>query len=198
MYPGLATSGIKGCGSYVRTCACSSASTCPTAWVQDDLRDASGLDFTDPGQAHVTLKFLGETDPDRLPEIEDALADAVEGAGVGPFEATVEGLGAFPSTEYIRVVWLGIGRGSEQLTRLHEAIEGRTTDLGFDPEDHAFTPHVTIARMNHAGGKKLVQRVLREHDPDVGTMHVEEVRLTESVLGTEGPAYSTVARFPLG
>jgi len=166
--------------------------------VQDHLRDAPGLDVTDPTQAHVTLTFLGETDPDRLDEVENALARAVTEAGVDPFDATIEGIGAFPSTEYIRVVWLGIGRGTEELTRLHESIEDRTTDLGFDPADHEFTPHVTIARMNHAGGKDLVQRVLREHDPDVGSMRVEEVRLTESDLGPAGPEYSTVARFPLG
>lgn len=166
--------------------------------VQRELRDASGLDFTDPTQAHLTLKFLGEVPEGQLGPIEDAVGEAVGGAGVEPFEATVEGIGAFPSREYIRVVWLGIGRGSEELTRLHEAIEARTTEMGFEPEGHEFTPHVTIARMNHAGGKDLVQQVLRERDPEVGTIAVEEVRLTESDLGPEGPEYSTVARFQLG
>jgi 2'-5' RNA ligase len=165
--------------------------------VQDELRDAAGLDFTDPGQAHVTLKFLGETDPDRLPALEDALGAAVDAAGVDPFEVTVEGVGAFPSREYIRVVWLGIGEGGNGLTRLNEAIEERTTGMGFDPAEHAFTPHVTIARMNHAGGKSLVQRVLRERHPEVGAMRVEAVRLTESDLGPDGPEYATVTRFPL-
>lgn len=166
--------------------------------VQAEMADASGLDLTDPSQAHLTLKFLGEVPGGRLETIEDAVAEAVEDAEVDPFEATVEGIGAFPSREYIRVVWLGIGRGSENLTRLHEAIEARTTEMGFDPEEHDFTPHVTVARMNHAGGKDLVQQTLRERDPDVGTMTVEEVRLTESDLGPGGPEYSTVARFPLG
>jgi 2'-5' RNA ligase len=166
--------------------------------VQDELRNVSGLDFTDPTQAHVTLKFLGEVDADRITGVEDAIGEAVDATGVDPFEATVEGIGAFPSPEYIRVVWLGIGRGSEELTRLHEAIEDRTTRMRFDPEDHAFTPHVTLARMNHAGGKDLVQQALRERDPEVGSMRVEAVSLTESDLGPGGPAYSTVARFPLG
>ena len=165
--------------------------------VQDDLREASGLNCIDPEQAHVTLTFLGETAPERLDEIEDALEAAVGEADLDPFEATVEGIGAFPSEEYVRVVWLGIGRGGEELSRLHETIEARTTDLGFDPEDHEFTPHVTLARMNHAGGKDLLKRVLRERDPGVGSMRVDEVRLTESELGAGGPEYSTVARFPL-
>jgi 2'-5' RNA ligase len=167
------------------------------AAVQEELRGSSGLNFTDPTQAHLTLKFLGETDPGRLDELEAALAAAVEEADVEPFEATIGGLGAFPSTDYIRVVWLGFEAGGEELTRLHEAIEERTVALGFYPEDHDFTPHVTVARMQHAGGKERVQQVLREQTPTVGSWTVEAVRLTESELGPDGPAYSTVARFPL-
>ena len=168
------------------------------AAVQADLEGASGLSFTDPTQAHLTLKFLGETDPGRLDALEDALAAAVEAAGVEPFEATVGGLGAFPSADYIRVVWLGFEAGGEPLTRLHEAIEAETVAIGFEPEDHDFTPHVTVARMQHAGGKERVQRALRERSPTVGSWTVEAVRLTESELGPDGPTYSTLRRFPLG
>ena len=168
------------------------------AAIQEDLRGAPGLSFVDPAQAHLTLKFLGDTDPARLEDLEAALAAAVDEADVAPFDAAVAGLGAFPSIDYIRVVWLGFGAGAAELTRLHEAVEGRTTDLGFDPESHEFTPHVTLARMQHAGGKERVQRALRERHPEVGAFRVEEVRLTESVLGPDGPTYSTVARFPLG
>ncbi|MFB6173057.1 MAG: RNA 2',3'-cyclic phosphodiesterase [Halobacteriales archaeon] len=167
------------------------------AAIQDELRGASGLNVTDPTQAHVTLKFLGEVEEARLEEVEDALEAAVEDAGVAPFEATYGGLGAFPSEEYIRVVWLGVREGTEALTRLQEAIEERTLALGFEPADHEFTPHVTLARMDHAGGKALVQEVLREHDPTAGTTRVEAVRLTESVLGPDGPTYETVTSVSL-
>jgi len=95
------------------------------------------------------------------------------------------------------VVWLGVREGGERMTRLHEAIEDRTVAVGFDPEDHEFTPHVTLARMDHAGGKATVQRVLDERDPDGGSLDVKEVRLTESTLTPDGPEYETVERFPL-
>jgi 2'-5' RNA ligase len=165
--------------------------------VQDRLEGATGLNFTDPEQAHLTLKFLGDTDPDRVPELREELAAAVADSGVGPFTAEFGGLGVFPQLDYISVVWLGVWQGSEELTRLHEAIEERTVAMGFDPEDHDFTPHVTLARMNHAGGKELVQEVVTSEDPDAGTLHVEEVRLTESTLTAEGPEYTTVDAFPL-
>ena len=167
------------------------------ATVQKPFADASGIRLTDPDQVHITLKFLGEVDEKRVPALVDAIEAAIERADVTPFTAEFSGLGAFPSAEYIRVVWIGVREGSDDLTRLHEAIERETVELGFDPADHAFTPHATIARMDHAGGKERVQRALRGTDPTVGTREVDFVALTESVLTDDGPEYSTVERFEL-
>ncbi|ELZ29634.1 2'-5' RNA ligase [Halosimplex carlsbadense 2-9-1] len=167
------------------------------AAVQERFSSASGLNVTDPEGAHVTLKFLGDTDTERVDALVDELAAAVADAGVAPFECEFGGLGVFPSLDYISVVWVGTRSGGEELTRLHEAVEERTTAMGFDAEDHDFTPHVTVARMDHAGGKELVQEAVREGDPDVGRLAVEEIRLKESVLGPDGPTYDTVERFPL-
>ncbi|WP_435177236.1 RNA 2',3'-cyclic phosphodiesterase [Halorussus sp. AFM4] len=165
--------------------------------VQEEFAGASGLNFVDPEQAHVTVKFLGEVNQGELPRVKNALRRAVDEADVAPFEATYEGLGVFPDIGYIQVVWLGVSDGSDELTALHEAVEREVTRLGFDPEDHEFTPHVTIARMEHAGGKELVQENVEELSPTVGATQVEEIRLTESVLTDEGPEYSTVESFPL-
>lgn len=167
------------------------------AAAQDPFRDAGGLRFTDPAQAHATVKFLGETDPDRLPSVVDAVETAVDDADVSPYDVTVGGYGVFPSIEYISVVWTGFRDGTAETTRLHEAVERETTALGFDAEDHEFTPHVTLARMNDARGKELVQRVVRERDPDVGSFRVEQLRVKESTLTDDGPVYDTVARVGL-
>ncbi|QCJ46915.1 RNA 2',3'-cyclic phosphodiesterase [Haloprofundus sp. MHR1] len=167
------------------------------AAVQDDLRDAEGLRFVDPTRAHLTLKFLGETDENRLEEVGEALESAVDAADVDPFEATVGGLGVFPSLDYITVVWLGLEAGGERTTRLAEAVERETTAIGFEPESREFTPHVTLARMDDARGKDVVRRVVRGTEPTVGTFRVEKLRLKQSVLGPDGPEYSTVRQFAL-
>jgi len=164
---------------------------------QEPFSGIDGLRLVDPDRAHVTLKFLGDTLAGRLPDVEAALSGAVEASGVEPFEARFGGLGVFPDREYISVVWMGVREGGEAMTRLHEAIETRLTDAGFDPEDHEFTPHATVARMDHAGGKERVRDVVENRDPDVGTLRVEEIRLTESELTADGPEYSTVERIPL-
>jgi 2'-5' RNA ligase len=167
------------------------------AAAQDRLPDAGGLRFVDPAGAHVTLKFLGAVAPDRLDALDAALSTAVADAGVAPFTLTLGGYGVFPSLDYIGVVWAGVREGSSELTALHEAVERGTTALGFDAADHAFTPHVTLARMDDARGKAAVQRVVREDDPTLGSVVVDEVRLTESTLTDDGPEYETVRRYPL-
>jgi len=168
------------------------------AALQAEFADAGGLDFVAPEQAHVTLQFLGDVAADREAELIDALETAVADSGVEPFDAELRGLGVFPSLDYISVLWLGVGDGSAELARLHEAVEAEFVgEHGFDPDDHEFTPHVTLARMNHAGGKDLVQDLVRERDPKVGTMRVSAVRLTESTLTPDGPEYETVHAVPL-
>jgi 2'-5' RNA ligase len=167
------------------------------AAAQERFGDAAGLRFTDPAQAHVTLAFLGEVDDDRVDRVERAVERGVDAAGVDPFEATVGGFGVFPSLDYITVIWSGVRQGAGRLRRLHEDLVPELTPLGFEPDDHAFTPHVTLARMDDARGKETVQRVVREEDPLIGSFRVESVRLKRSELTADGPAYSTVARVPL-
>ena len=165
--------------------------------VQEPLADLPGVDPVDPEGVHVTLKFLGDVGESRLTEVTDALERAVGSAGVEPFEAVFEGYGVFPSLDYISVVWAGVGDGSVELSRLHEAVERETTAVGFDPEAHDFTPHATVARVRDARSKSEVQRLVREEDPTLGRLRVESVRLTESTLSDEGPVYETVESFAL-
>ena len=173
--------------------------TDPLADLQAEFGDAAGVRLTDPSQAHVTLKFLGETDPGRVDEIEQAIQRAVDESGVEPFECTIKGLGVFPALDYISVVWAGVRKdgGAEALTQLQDAVETELTALGFDDESHEFTPHVTLGRMDDARGKSLVQKAVQECDSTVGSFQVETVRLTESTLTDEGPAYETVSEVDL-
>ncbi|MFB6169021.1 MAG: RNA 2',3'-cyclic phosphodiesterase [Haloferacaceae archaeon] len=160
------------------------------AALQADLPPS--LRRTDPGDAHVTLKFLGAAEP--TPAARSVRA-AVASADVAPFEATLSGLGVFPALDYVRVVWLGVQDGTEELARLADAVERETVAAGFDPRDHEFTPHVTLARMDDARGKERVRELVEETDPEPGSFRVESVRLMESTGGE--PRYRTVERVPL-
>jgi 2'-5' RNA ligase len=161
---------------------------------QARFADAEGLRFVDPETAHLTLSFLGDVDPRRVGTVEAALDRAVADAGVDPFELRVGGFGVFPALDYVTVVWAGVreGAGVAETTRLNGAVERELGELGFEGDDHAFTPHVTLARMDDARGKDLVQRVVRETDPNLGAFRVSEIRLKQSTPTDDGPAYGTV------
>ncbi|MDZ7746663.1 MAG: RNA 2',3'-cyclic phosphodiesterase [Halobacteriales archaeon] len=157
--------------------------------------DMSGVDTTDPEQAHATLKFLGETaTPDAVVE---AIERAVATSETQPFDCRIAGYGVFPSIDYISIIWAGVTDGADELTRLHEHVERETTRLGFDPDEHSFTPHATLARMRDARSKSVIQEVVTERDPDIGTVHVDSVELTRSTLTDDGPEYEAVAEIPL-
>ncbi|MWV63524.1 RNA 2',3'-cyclic phosphodiesterase [Halorubrum sp. JWXQ-INN 858] len=159
--------------------------------------DVAGFRPVDPRSAHLTLKFLGDVDDDAIDDVRAAGERAVDRADVRPFTCSIAGFGVFPSIEYVRVVWAGIEAGAPELTRLHEALEAETTAIGIDPENHAFTPHVTLGRMTDARGKRRVQDLVRKRHPEIGRFEVDEVRLRESARTHEGPTYRTVERFPL-
>lgn len=171
--------------------------TRPFRKVQSDFADLDGISPTNPRQAHVTLKFIGEVDEEDVDDVKDHLETAVADTGIAPFEAAVGGLGVFPSFDYISVIWVGVPTGASRLETLHEAVETELVEEGFDPDEHDFTPHITLARMDHAGPKERVQELVESQDPDVGEFTVDTVRLKESVLSPGGPTYETIHEVPL-
>lgn len=159
--------------------------------------DLPGVDPVAPGQAHMTLRFLGDIEEDRLPAITDGVREAVDDSEVDGFDCELGGYGVFPSLDYISVIWLGVRTGVDRLEQLQAPIEEAVQELGFDPPDNAFTPHITLARMRDARSKDRVRKIVEGRDPDGGRLSVEEIRLKESVLTDDGPEYRTIERFPL-
>lgn len=165
--------------------------------VQRPFRELSGVRPTEPEQAHVTMKFLGDVPDERVSGVTALMEEAIEQVDSAPFEATIEGIGVFPSFDYISVVWLGVRDGATDMTRLHEALETAFVDAGYDEEQHDFTPHVTIARVDHAGSKERIQELVAEGDPTVGSFRVDSLQLKESHLRSDGPEYETIGSVAL-
>ena len=160
------------------------------------LRASGGqLKHVDLDLLHTTLKFLGDTDEGRVPEIVEAMARAAH--GVSPVVVTLRGTGVFPNPRRISVVWVGID-GADPLARIAANLERECEGLGFRPERRRWEPHVTVARVR---GPRNLDRVRAAVDAFAseafGRATVDRVRLKRSVLKPEGPEYSTVAEVPL-
>jgi RNA 2',3'-cyclic 3'-phosphodiesterase len=147
---------------------------------------------------HLTLLFLGEVPVERVEAIEAALAPV--GADVRPFDLTLEGVGAFPSRERPRVVWVGATEGSEELGRLasrvRQALEGTA---GPAPREERFVPHLTWFRVRSGADRRRAEEVLAGTvpPPPPRRLRVREFVLKESVLSSRGATHRTVASFPL-
>lgn len=133
---------------------------------------------------HITLKFLGDVQSKDLSKVERVLREISFTA----FNIHLHRFGVFPDEKYIRVIWVGCD--SKELNILGEKINNALTGM-FNKED--FTAHLTIARVK----KKIdFHDFLEQHkNDDFGVFVCTGFELKQSMLGKEGPTYSTIAKF---
>jgi len=142
---------------------------------------------------HVTLKFLGRTEPDKLVAIQNALGSL---RSPEPTTLDFQGLGFFPSEKRARVFWMGM-KASSNLPPLAEAIDHAMHKLGFPLETRPFAPHLTLARFEPPGlPAKLGPAVKQNSAGNFGSLTTREFHLIESKLKPTGAEYTTLQSFP--
>ncbi len=99
-----------------------------------------------PEGIHLTLKFLGDVEDAREPELRAALRAAVGEGEPRGITLQVEGFGVFPDFRRPRVVWAGVAP-EPALELLQHRLEQAFAPLGFPTEARAFRPHVTLGRV---------------------------------------------------
>lgn len=152
------------------------------------------LRLVDPKLIHITLKFLGDVEEASVPE----LSEAFDSISCEPFEAWIEGLGAFPKPGNPRVLWLGSVGNFEAL---HKQVEELLEPLGFEKDRREFAPHATLARVKFLkkAQKKVFQDIFLElKDVKIGCMKVDRIELKKSTLTPDGSIYETLHTAYLG
>ena len=155
------------------------ASDWPVRWVGDE-------------KLHVTLKFYGEVAPERLEVIEESVRLAARGAG--PMPLRLDALGAFPSVQHARVLWLGL-EAPPALELLQDRLERAGEAIGFPPEGRPFRPHVTLGRVRE--GHRIPANAFQDYEVERLPLLAEELVLYESLLSPDGPRYEARLTLPL-
>lgn len=156
------------------------------------------LRWVQPHGIHLTLKFLGDVPPSRLPAIQDALATVA--TRHAPFDLVATGLGVFPSLSRPNVLWVGLAGDLPRLHRLRDDVEAAIAPLGYLTESRPFHPHLTLARIKDAAPADLqgVRDLLRQPPAaDLGALPVTAVYLMRSDLSPQGARYTPLAVYPL-
>jgi 2'-5' RNA ligase len=142
---------------------------------------------------HLTLKFLGYISESKADEVKRSMATLK----FHPFEMEIKGAGVFPSFGRISVIWVGIANGWSEIQKIYSETEKMFADLGFAKENRPFTPHITVARVRSAKNRTEMAEFLKSlSEKSFGSVHLEKVRLKQSVLSSKGPKYSTLFEAP--
>lgn len=100
--------------------------------------------WVDGRDYHITLKFLGNCTSESLSLVKRQLSEAVKSAV--PFTLFLQGVSHFGRSDAPRILWAGVKGELESLGRLQVAVEQAMAEVGFQPENRPYRPHVTLAR----------------------------------------------------
>ncbi len=150
---------------------------------------ASGCDikWVEKENLHITLRFIGETEENKLENIKNSIEKAI--AGIKKFKISISGFGMFPNTKFPRVLWLGVKEGESQLKTIAKKL---------NPDEKKFSSHLTIGRFKNKKNIENLIDVLNNLKLDhVGETKVSSVVLFQSKLTGSGPIYTPLERFEL-
>ncbi len=149
-----------------------------------------GLRWTDPANWHLTVAFLGLTDPARVASIEAAMREVA--SRYGPMHLRTGGLGAFPSPGRARVLWYGVEDPAGELAALARDLH---SELGLEVAG-PYRPHLTLARARR--GPVNLAPFLADASAPEGELVVDRLNLMRSHLGGGPARYEVVGSAQLG
>jgi 2'-5' RNA ligase len=158
-------------------------------------KTSADVKLVEPENIHLTLKFLGDTNEDRIEAIGHVIEESV--ANIKPFTLTLKGTGVFPNEKYVKVIWVGIVNG-DNLSSIARSIDEKLVPLGFSKEQRGYSAHLTIGRVRTAKNKdQLLTAIQKYKEKEFLQQEVSSVMLKKSDLTPKGPIYTTLREIPL-
>jgi 2'-5' RNA ligase len=151
----------------------------------------AGAKWVDPGNLHLTLRFIGEVGEDVAADIDEALV-RVRGRR---FTLQLSGTGVFGGNRP-RALWVGVERHPE-LVALRDRIEQALIRIGLEPEQRKFAPHVTLARLRDPALGQLGEFLAAHAQFRAAPLPVEQFSLIASFPTKAGSIYEDQAEYPL-
>jgi 2'-5' RNA ligase len=151
----------------------------------------SGARWQTDDQLHLTIRFIGEVDRHLAGDVHAALG-AVR---LPRFAIALNGIGAFDRRGLAEAVWAGVAPHGP-LKALHKKVDQALSRVGIEPEQRAYLPHITLARLKRGSGP--VGSLLEQSGGLTSApFPVDHFALFESALTPEGAVYSVIERYML-
>ncbi|MGH9409900.1 MAG: RNA 2',3'-cyclic phosphodiesterase [Vicinamibacterales bacterium] len=151
--------------------------------------------WVDPRDMHLTVRFIGHVDDDRVPMLLTRLVAPVQ---VPPFDIALERCGVFPASGTVRVIWIGLRSGLPSLAEMHHEFNRRLAAAGFKAEDRPYSPHLTLARVKRVSGRPAAIREKLDGVPvPPAPSRIDRAVIFRSHLSQHGARYEALASVPL-
>jgi len=151
----------------------------------------AGAKWVDPGNFHLTLRFIGEVDEGTAADVDEALLRLK----ARPFSLQLTGTGTFGGDKP-RQLWVGVER-EPALATLQGRIELALIRAGLPPEPRKFTPHVTLARLRDPKRGDIQQFLATHAQFRAEPLRVERFSLIASYPTKAGSVYEDQADYEL-
>jgi 2'-5' RNA ligase len=158
------------------------------------IEENADVKWDSPDKFHITLKFLGDVDSERLSALADALATVTSAATI--FQFVYNEVGAFPDLLHPRVIWAG-AQATDSLASLQDQVEITCERFGFQKETRMFHPHITLGRVKGSTNLARLTAKVKSITFEPIVTDCSEVLLIKSDLRPTGSVYTTLKSFPL-
>lgn len=152
------------------------------------ISQADKLKLVAKDQMHLTLKFLGEVQPEKI----DKIRESLEKVKFESFYSYLVNLGIFPSEKTIKVVWVGLAPEGK-IFFLQKNVDAQLKEL-FKREKN-FKPHLTLARVKFIKDRNEFIQRLKTMQIESKNMEINSFRLVKSTLTPQGSIYEPIGEF---
>jgi RNA 2',3'-cyclic 3'-phosphodiesterase len=164
--------------------------------IQVELANAlpkKSVAWTKSAGMHLTLRFLGQVNGARVPELVESLRKAL--SGFGAVDLKCERLGCFPDMRFPRVVWAWAHDAEGRLQMLHRAVDEAVAEFAEKRAEKRFEGHITLGRpkrIHRVDAERLAGFVKAAMTRQFGEWRSDEVELVRSELPSDGSRYTTL------
>ncbi|WP_163716575.1 RNA 2',3'-cyclic phosphodiesterase [Mangrovibacterium lignilyticum] len=157
--------------------------------------DGEKIRWVIPENFHLTLHFFGNTEADDVAVLIELFQDFAEAEP--PINFKLKAISFFKKRLQPKVLFVDVAEADE-LEKLAEKLHEVLVDKGFAKAEHAFHPHLTVARIKHLDDKERFLQVLKQFSESPEQLvEATELVFYESVVRPDGPVYRPIKTFEL-
>ena len=156
-------------------------------WKRNAHLNRNVLNWTPPGNWHITLFFLGSTEESAVTVLQQSIEESFN--KIQAYQTELRGVGVFPNTNNPKVLWLGL-YDLQPLISAYSHLGELLQQNGFSFDQKPLKPHLTIARVKRADNPSAFESLLAEYQETVfDQVDMNKVVLFESINTSAGPIY---------